>query len=41
MKNTLSSSAVKEVAVFGGNIDFMVPSEIVGFIEEKYMKRGV
>ena len=38
---SLSSSAVKEVAVFGGNIDFMVPSEIVGFIEEKYMKRGV
>ena len=38
---SLSSSAVKEVAVFGGNIDFMVPSEIIGFVEEKYMKRGV
>lgn len=38
---SLSSSAVKEVAVFGGNIDFMVPKEIIGFVQEKYMKRGV
>ena len=34
----LSSSAVKEVAAFGGNIDFMVPEEIKHFLEEKYKK---
>lgn len=36
----LSSSAVKQVAIFGGRIDFMVPAEIEGFIREKYTKRG-
>lgn len=35
---SLSSTNVKEVAVFGGNIDFMVPAEIKPFIEEKYQK---
>lgn len=35
---SLSSSAVKEVAVFGGNIDFMVPKEIIKFVEEKYRR---
>lgn len=34
---SLSSSAVKEVAIFGGNIDFMVPTEIKRYIEEKYI----
>ena len=34
----LSSTNVKEVAVFGGNIDFMVPQEIKPFIIEKYKK---
>lgn len=34
----LSSTNVKEVATFGGNIDFMVPREIRGFILEKYKK---
>lgn len=34
----LSSTNVKEVAVFGGNIDFMVPQEIKPFILEKYQK---
>lgn len=34
----LSSTNVKEVAVFGGNIDFMVPQEIKPFIWEKYQK---
>ena len=34
----LSSTNVKEVAVFGGNIDFMVPAEIKPFIIEKYQK---
>ena len=34
----LSSTNVKEVAVFGGNIDFMVPCEIREFIAEKYKK---
>ena len=34
----LSSTHVKEVAVFGGNIDFMVPQEIKPFIVEKYKK---
>ena len=39
---SLSSSAVKEVAIFGGNIDFMVPKEIINFVEQKYInKRGV
>lgn len=35
---SLSSTNVKEVAVFGGNIDFMVPAEIKPFIIEKYQK---
>ncbi len=35
---SLSSTNVKEVAVFGGNIDFMVPQEIEPFIIEKYKK---
>lgn len=35
---SLSSSAVKEVAVFKGNIDFMVPDEIKSKVVEKYMK---
>lgn len=35
---SLSSTNVKEVAVFGGNIDFMVPREIKPFIIEKYKK---
>ena len=35
---SLSSTNVKEVAVFGGNIDFMVPQEIKPFILEKYQK---
>lgn len=34
----LSSTNVKEVAVFGGDIDFMVPAEIKPFIIEKYQK---
>ena len=34
----LSSTNVKEVAVFGGNIDFMVPCEIKTFVAEKYKK---
>ena len=34
----LSSTNAKEVAVFGGNIDFMVPAEIKPFIIEKYQK---
>lgn len=34
----LSSTNVKEVAIFGGNIDFMVPNEIKDFIIEKYKK---
>ena len=34
----LSSTNVKEVAVFGGNIDFMVPKEIREFVAEKYKK---
>ncbi|MEA4815393.1 MAG: pantetheine-phosphate adenylyltransferase [Lachnospiraceae bacterium] len=34
----LSSSAVKEVAVFGGNLNCMVPPEIIKFVEEKYRK---
>lgn len=33
---SLSSSAVKEVATFGGNIDFMVPAQIQNFVLEKY-----
>lgn len=35
---SLSSTNVKEIAVFGGNIDFMVPIEIRPFIIEKYEK---
>ena len=35
---SLSSTNVKEIAVFGGNIDFMVPKEIKPFIIEKYEK---
>ncbi len=34
----LSSTNVKEVAIFGGNIDFMVPAEIKPYIIEKYQK---
>ena len=34
----ISSTNVKEVAIFGGNIDFMVPAEIKPFIIEKYRK---
>ena len=34
----LSSTNVKEVAVFGGDISFMVPAEIEPFIIEKYQK---
>lgn len=34
----LSSTNVKEVAIFGGNIDFMVPAEIKPFVLEKYRK---
>lgn len=34
----LSSTFVKEVALFGGDIDFMVPQEIKPFIQEKYKK---
>ena len=34
----LSSTAVKEVATFGGDIDWMVPKEITGYIREKYNK---
>ncbi len=34
----LSSTNVKEVAIFGGNIDNMVPSQIKPFIIEKYKK---
>ena len=36
----LSSTNVKEVATFGGNIDLMVPEEIREFVAEKYKKRG-
>ncbi|MBQ4347931.1 MAG: pantetheine-phosphate adenylyltransferase [Firmicutes bacterium] len=32
----LSSTAVKEVAVFGGNIEWMVPKEIIERIKQKY-----
>ncbi|MFV0313863.1 MAG: pantetheine-phosphate adenylyltransferase [Anaerotignum sp.] len=35
---SLSSTNVKEVAIFGGNIDFMVPQKIKPFILEKYKK---
>ena len=35
---SLSSTNVKEVAIFGGNIDFMVPKEIKALIIEKYKK---
>ncbi len=35
---SLSSTNAKEVAVFGGNIDFMVPKEIQPFVIEKYKK---
>lgn len=35
---SLSSTNAKEVAVFGGNIDFMVPEEIQPFVIEKYKK---
>ena len=34
----LSSTNAKEVAVFGGDIDFMVPKEIQPFVIEKYKK---
>ena len=34
----LSSSAVKQVAMFNGNIDGMVPDEIKEYIIEKYKK---
>lgn len=34
----ISSSAVKEVAAFGGNIDFMVPEQIIDEILDKYRK---
>lgn len=34
----LSSSAVKEVASFGGNIDCMVPKEIRKYVVEKYVR---
>lgn len=34
----LSSSAVKEVAYFGGNIDFMVPVEVKDIILDKFKK---
>lgn len=34
----LSSTNAKEVATFGGNIDFMVPAEIREFVIEKYKK---
>ncbi len=34
----LSSTNVKEVAVFGGDISFMVPAEIEPFIIDKYRK---
>jgi len=34
----ISSTHVKEVAMFGGNIDFMVPKEIEPYIVEKYKK---
>lgn len=36
----LSSTNVKEVATFGGNIDNMVPAEIRDLIHQKYKKRG-
>lgn len=35
---SLSSTNVKEVAVFGGDISFMVPKEIQPYIIEKYKK---
>lgn len=35
---TVSSSAVKEIATFGGNIEFMVPHEIRQFVVDKYKK---
>lgn len=35
---SLSSTNVKEVAKFGGDISFMVPTEIQPFIEEKMKK---
>lgn len=35
---TISSSAVKEIATFGGEIDFMVPKEIKQFVIDKYKK---
>ena len=34
----LSSTNAKEVAVFGGNIEFMVPKEIQPFVIQKYGK---
>ena len=34
----LSSTDVKEVAIFGGDIDWMVPKEITGYVKEKYNK---
>lgn len=35
---SLSSTNAKEVAMFGGDIDFMVPQEIKPYIIEKYKK---
>ncbi len=34
----LSSSTIKEVAMFGGNIREMVPNEIIQFVLDKYKK---
>lgn len=34
----LSSTNVKEVAIFGGDISGMVPEQISGFVKEKYKK---
>ena len=39
VENTIiSSTAVKEAAVFGGNIDFMVPAQIKEIVMDKYRK---
>ena len=36
----LSSSAVKELAMFGADLSAFAPREIIGEIEEKYTKKG-
>lgn len=35
---SLSSTNAKEIAVFGGNIDFMVPEQVRPFVVQKYQQ---